>query len=350
MTTPLGLSALLSAAVVAFTIELDNEFERRTPEHTTATARARGERRSGPWLVSHVMYVNVLRHVDPGGDTPLAEVHERAATTRDSLAGLQRWRYLTVSDDGANVRLTPHGRRAVAVWRPLAAEIEGRWRDRFGTGSVTRLRAALVDVLDGIDLELPCALPIVNPTTGGRSDEPAARRTPVDRSADVATLSAQTLQAFTVDHERGSRLSLPIGADVLRVLGRNPVRVADLPRLTGVSKEAHAMALGFLGRIECVTVGPDPTGGRGRVVALTPKGERAAAKHRRVLASTEQAWGATELHAALTAIVGDDLGAGGPLFAGLEPYPDGWRARVRRPATLPHHPMVLHRGGYPDGS
>ena len=38
------------------------------------------------------------------------------------------------------------------------------------------------------------------------------------------------------------------------------------------------------------------------------------------------------------------------LFGGLEPYPDNWRASVRRPATLPHFPMVLHRGGYPDGS
>ena len=34
----------------------------------------------------------------------------------------------------------------------------------------------------------------------------------------------------------------------------------------------------------------------------------------------------------------------------FEPYPDNWRASVRRPATLPHFPMVLHRGGYPDGS
>ena len=27
---------------------------------------------------------------------------------------------------------------------------------------------------------------------------------------------------------------------------------------------------------------------------------------------------------------------GTPLYAGLEPYPDGKRASVRRPATLPH--------------
>ena len=38
------------------------------------------------------------------------------------------------------------------------------------------------------------------------------------------------------------------------------------------------------------------------------------------------------------------------LFQGLEPYPDNWRASVRRPVTLPYYPMVLHRGGYPDGS
>ena len=30
--------------------------------------------------------------------------------------------------------------------------------------------------------------------------------------------------------------------------------------------------------------------------------------------------------------------------------PLSWRAAVRRPATLPHYPMVLYRGGYPDGS
>jgi len=27
-----------------------------------------------------------------------------------------------------------------------------------------------------------------------------------------------------------------------------------------------------------------------------------------------------------------------------------WRAKFRRPEVLPHYPMVLHRGGYPDGS
>jgi hypothetical protein len=56
------------------------------------------------------------------------------------------------------------------------------------------------------------------------------------------------------------------------------------------------------------------------------------------------------LRTALQAIVGDGTAEGSPLFAGLEPYAEGWRAMVRRPKTLPHFPMVLHRGGYPDGS
>jgi hypothetical protein len=37
-------------------------------------------------------------------------------------------------------------------------------------------------------------------------------------------------------------------------------------------------------------------------------------------------------------------------MGGLEPYPDNWRTDVRPPQMLPHFPMVLHRGGFPDGS
>jgi hypothetical protein len=56
-----------------------------------------------------------------------------------------------------------------------------------------------------------------------------------------------------------------------------------------------------------------------------------------------------DLCSELTPLAGDGT-ATAPLFAGLAPYPDGWRAAVPSPVALPHHPMVLHRGGYPDGS
>jgi hypothetical protein len=49
---------------------------------------------------------------------------------------------------------------------------------------------------------------------------------------------------------------------------------------------------------------------------------------------------------ALEQVTGDQA----RLAAGLEPPPGGWRASLRRRATLPHYPMVLHRGGFPDGS
>jgi hypothetical protein len=101
----------------------------------------------------------------------------------------------------------------------------------------------------------------------------------------------------------------------------------------------------------------DEAARRGKVIRLTPKGRKAQQNVRRLVDATEQSWrtrfgGATvdALHAALADVVGDGTFATSPLAPGLVPYPDNWRARVRRPETLPHHPMVLHRGGYPDGS
>ena len=57
-----------------------------------------------------------------------------------------------------------------------------------------------------------------------------------------------------------------------------------------------------------------------------------------------------KLRESLGRLVGEPTTQLSPLLQGLEPYPDGWRASVRTPDTLPHYPMVLHRGGFPDGS
>ena len=69
----------------------------------------------------------------------------------------------------------------------------------------------------------------------------------------------------------------------------NLVRLRDLPARSGVSKEGIAASVGFLGRKGYAVSGPDPSG-RGKVVLDDPA------------------------------------------------------------ANLPRYPMVLHRGGYPDGS
>jgi hypothetical protein len=57
--SPLPLSALLSQVLVAFTIELDNEFEHQMP-HRTAK---HGGSRDVPWLVSLAMWSTCMQVV-----------------------------------------------------------------------------------------------------------------------------------------------------------------------------------------------------------------------------------------------------------------------------------------------
>ena len=67
------------------------------------------------------------------------------------------------------------------------------------------------------------------------------------------------------------------------------------------------------------------------------------------------------LRRSLLSVIGQRDGGRPRLAQGLQPYPEGWRARgpylrqttavLNDPAAaLPHYPMVLHRGGWPDGS
>jgi hypothetical protein len=139
---------------------------------------------------------------------------------------------------------------------------------------------------------------------------------------------------------------------VLRVLTEPGVRGRDIPQLAGVSKESVAMAMGILVKQGLATEGPGPAGGRWRVARLTRRGAFAQAAYHELVADIEDAWrdrfgpeGAVGgLRAALERLPARDL------LAGTEPYPEGWRAQVRPRDVLPHYPMVLHRGGYPDGS
>jgi hypothetical protein len=91
-------------------------------------------------------------------------------------------------------------------------------------------------------------------------------------------------------------------------------------------------------------------------VRLTPKGTLVRDLYADRLNSLEERWREQfggEVIAGLRASLERLVGPGGPgslLFAGLEPDAGNWRADIRPPQTLPHFPMVLHRGGYPDGS
>jgi DNA-binding MarR family transcriptional regulator len=351
----LPLSTLLSQVLVAFTIEFDNEFEQRMP-HRTATGPAAHSGR-GPWLVSMAMWSNFLRHV-PATGLPLREVGDLVAMT--NLGGLERWGYVVVERDPADerakpprgdlvVRPTPAGLRAQRVWQPIAGEVEGLWRQRFGAAAIDRLSTALAAVSGRFEMELPGCLPVVNFGDGMRTTVPAGCGRAVD--VDLSVLLSRVLLVWTVDFERESEVSLAIGANVLRVLDETGVLVRALPGRGGVSKEAVAAAVGFLERQGYVVV--EPAAGRGKQVVLTAKGRQAQERCREVLESVEQRWKETygkdeidELRAALERLVDDST----TLSAGLKPPPDSWRAAIRRPTMLPHHPMVLHRGGFPDGS
>jgi DNA-binding MarR family transcriptional regulator len=185
---------------------------------------------------------------------------------------------------------------------------------------------------------------------------------------DLAALLCHVLLAFTMDFESESRLSLALSANALRVLDEAGVRVRDVPLLTGISKKAVSVSLGFLERVDCAIIAPDPTASRIKVARLTPKGRAAQAKYRRVLAQTDERWvtryGRADVHrlrSALTDVLTGKAGDHSKLAEGLRPYDDGWRAHppyanltkamLADPlAVLAHYPMVSHRGGFPDGS
>ena len=363
----LSLSALLSQALVAFTIECDNEAEHRIPHRTQDYGAS--EQGSGAWLVSMVMYENCLRFV---GEEPMTVAElERLARTGTNLDGMRRWGYITIDGTarkihksrpgpGAVLRATPRGLQARQVWTPIAGLTEQRWRERFGAEQVARLKDALREVVAQLDPGLPDCLPILGANLVSRGPDPALppRTSPIDLSTlPMSALLSRVLLSFALDYERESALSLAASANLLRVLNPEGIRPRDLPGLTGISKEAVSWATGVLVRAHLATEEPDPTAGRGKVARLTPRGTASQRAYQDLLKTTEERWrdrfGAgcvAALRQPLEALATAEEGFPPPLFGGLGAYPDGWRARVRPPAVLPYFPMVLHRGGYPDGS
>ncbi|MBV9794831.1 MAG: hypothetical protein JO016_12920 [Actinobacteria bacterium] len=362
---PLPLTTLLSQALVAYTIEFDNEAEHRMPHRTT---RGGGRGQAGlrnVWLVSMAMWLNCMQYLT---DEPMlvTELEDRARTGTN-LDGMRRWGYVVLeSESGADprrqpkdltIRATGRGQDAQRVWRPLAAEIDDRWRDRFGAAGTDRLRAALVAVAGQLDLDLPDCLPILPHGLWSGRHKWAPRPPVAEPDLPLGVLLARVLLAITVAFEQRARLSLAVCANLLRVLDADGVLVKDLPARSGVSKEALAMALGVMTRADLVTVGTGD-GSRFKAARLTGRGQQGQWAFTDAmdgldtrLAPRFGADAMAGLRAALTPLAGDPADpAHSPLMAGLEPYPDNWRADTPPPATLPHFPMVLHRGGFPDGS
>jgi hypothetical protein len=296
---------------------------------------------------------------------------ETLARTGTNLDGMRRWGYVTIDGTSKKVhktrpgpdavlRATAKGLRARQVWLPLAGLIEERWRERFGAGQLALLRGSLIQLVGQLDPGLPDCLPILGPALLSRGPDPSLplRPDPIDVAGlPLAALLSRALLSFALEYERESELSLAVGANLLRVLDGEGTRLRDLPPLAGISKEAASWAMGVLVRSRLAVEAPDQAASRGKIVRLTSAGIAAQGVYRELVGTVEQRWqergtggAVSALRQALEALATAPDDQPPPLFGALEPYPDNWRAQVRPPDILPYYPMVLHRGGYPDGS
>lgn len=361
------LSVLLSRLLLTHTIELDNAFEQRM-------ATAAPER---PFRVSVVMWSNFLRFVGDGITVGALPAAAALPTSRvlSTIGAMERWGYVYVAPretrkqpaakrDGYGsarglksdwiVRPTEVGHAAQELWPPLFAETEERWSTRFGADEIGELEAALCRVVDGLDAAWTEYLPIVAGTNGMRS-EIAGCQVPSDPVPLLAHL-AQALLAYTVEFEREAPLPLPLSETVLRAILETGTDVRDLPTATATSPEAISMALTYLTKQGYAEV----TSKRARLTRFgTGARDAIPAQHARVEELWSQRLGHSRverLRSATGAVLEQPN-----LAAGLAPPPGAWRSEPRYlpqteamlsdPSTgLPRHPMVLHRGGWPDGS
>ena len=357
--TRLPLSALLSHLLVAFIVEFDNEVEHQMPHSTTQHGRS-SRASPAPWLISMVMWSTCLRFVPENGIT-VREL-ERLAGTGTNLPGMQRWGYVYFQPNPTDprpkpprsewlIRPTPAGRMAQQILPPLFDIVEHRWRDRFGE-KVESLRTSLQELIAQFEFGLPETLPILGYGLVNHVKTRPRQPTKAPATLTLPALLSQVLLAFALEFEGESEVSIAIGANVLRV-ATQAVPVRDLPRLSSVSKEAIAMALSFLSKRGYALVEPESPGSRLKAVRLTAKGHQARDVYNRLVWEIEDRWSnrfgngaVTNLRQRLEQIAADPE----PLLKSMQPYPEGWRASLPKPAHLPHFPMILHRGGYPDGS
>jgi hypothetical protein len=176
---------------------------------------------------------------------------------------------------------------------------------------------------------------------------------PVEQAEDLALVDklSQVLLLYALDHEAHAAAPLTMAANLLRVVDEDGTTTKDVLGRSGISKEAMAYLTGWR-QVRRFTVEAEP-----KRLQLTPAGVAARDDYVARATRTERKWShkwgasaAASLRGALERIVVAPTLDRSPLAALIEPPADCWRSWVKRPATLPHYPMMLHRGGYPDGA
>lgn len=351
------LTTLLSWTWIALVIEADNAFEAASSDRVRQAFR-----------ISFAMWANGLRCIDESGVT----VGELLAASRAvcNLGGLERWGWIAVADksgawsqasghrragygshrgitDSTMLRPTRAGSLARRAWPKILERVDEAWEERFGDGDV----GALQEALSGLGGGMPWAVPEVHHGDGFwtrvHGVDGSASGTLDDTRLPLAALLGQALTRLTLDHESESQVSLPLAANGLRLLGDGPVRIRDLPARSGISKEAVAMLTGYLARNGLAELAP------GRTISLRSSGTDALENYRRGAAERRDA--------SLAQALQELLARSDALSAGLVPPAGAWRGEARYSmqtarlladptGALPWQPMVLHRGGWPDGS
>lgn len=350
------ISALLSQILVAFTVELDNEFERQMMNAGYPGAR-----------LSLIVWLNLIRFVPEEG----ISVRELVANSlleqsqiKFMLGCLERWGFVTLalgeesakkagpklsatrglvvrdgfgSGRGINndwiVRLTDtRGATARNIWPELPEKIEQRWKNRFGADEIQRQRDSLRHVIDRIDVELPQGFVDVRERTAQfppRHSEKAGEFT-------LPALLAQVLLVFALEFERESSAPLALCASMLRVLGEIAVRESDIARLTGSSLETSG--IGWQVK-PYIVVGTDPSAKRGKAIRLSPRGVAAQGVYRQLTAEIEARWRVRfgerqieNLRESLLALLDAEKGDRPLLSEGLIPPPGTVRAGEQIPA------------------
>lgn len=112
----------------------------------------------------------------------------------------------------------------------------------------------------------------------------------------LSALLSQVLVAFTNEFEHEveqagyPELSLALGSNVLRFLGREGLRISEIADLAGLTKQAISQQVSYLERHGQVEVMADPVDGRAKLVRLTPQGLATRDICRPLFATIEERW------------------------------------------------------------
>jgi hypothetical protein len=292
------LSVLLSQVLVAFTVELDNEFERLMGEAGYPGAG-----------LSLVVWLNGVRFLAQAGPC-VQDLAARALAQKErmvhQLGCLERWGFIVLKPGAKDkpsarregwgsgrgirsdwlVNLTLKGQKAAAIWPGLLGQIEERWIARFGAAIIRGLRKSLQAVVGQLEMELPYGLP-------WDAQMPPRKVTFPNRSKGVVEdlalpiLLSQALHAFAMEFDTESKTSLALCANTLRVLGEGPIRIGDIPHLTGASPETSGVGWQLK---PYVVIEADPNSKRGKRIRLGPLGQRAKRKYIRLAFDIEKRW------------------------------------------------------------